>query len=321
MGQNVFLPSLIAQSGISGYLKKIYQVPILTENEEKELVYSWCELKDAAAAQKLVLAHLRLVVKMAMKFGHYGACLWDLISEGNIGLMNAVKKFQPKMGCRLATYAMWWIKAFIQDYIIKTWSLLKVNSAAVKKQLFYNLRKVKQKIAHYVGEIPEVRDFHELSAEHSFEEEEEEGNDGVMQLANVKLKSVKDDAMSNDEMDVMENQQMLRCSRNIASFSDTVAQDSATTLGDVIEDQNNISQENLLILNQDYNNNKALLKQALETLSTREKHILFARRLKEKATKLDTLSSIYKISAERVRQIEEKTVKKLQEYVRKHRLR
>lgn len=140
------LPIIYNEAGLSSYLQQVYSTPLLTETEEKELLNEWCLEGKIEAAHKLVVSHLRLVVKIAFSFQRYGAAMLDVISEGNIGLMKAVKKFNPNSGCRLATYAIWWIKAAIQEYILRSWSLLKINTTSLKKRLFSNLSKAKEQI-------------------------------------------------------------------------------------------------------------------------------------------------------------------------------
>lgn len=267
---------------VSNYLKKIKSIPMLTEAEEIELIDKWCSEGDMAAAQKLVLSHLRLVVKIAFRFKNYGAALLDLISEGSIGLMHAVKKFKPSMGCKLATYALWWIKATIQDYIIKSWSILKISTSAIKKKLFYNLNKVKQNINNT--------------------------SDACIDLENAKSGVLGNGMSERDNL-------MLNIGSNVLSLDESISDENNSTLNGVIEDADAVNQETLLLDNESQLRSRVMLTKALQELSDREKNIIISRKLKNKPDTLEVLAERFQISRERVRQIEQNAISKLRKLI------
>lgn len=277
------LPALSQESSLARYLDEVKKFPMLSEQEEHRLAVSWFEKSDIQAAQKLVTSHLRLVAKIAMQFRGYGLPLSDVISEGNVGLMIAVKKFDPYKGFRLATYAIWWIKATIQDYILKSWSIVKMGTSAAHKKLFFNLRKIKNRLFQiHQGQVP--------------------ANE-VELIANELDVSQEDVKEMND-----------RFSNYEGSLNSLLHTDGDIELIDTIAEETN-DQEAALLETQEQNYKQRKFQNAFVLLSEREQNIIQERRLKEKPTTLETLSKQYGISTERVRQIEEKAMEKLQKAV------
>ncbi|MBP9791595.1 MAG: RNA polymerase factor sigma-32 [Rickettsiales bacterium] len=279
---NQLLPASGDQE-LSKYLKKVNNYPSLTEEEEFALAEKVFNHQDIAAAHTLVTSHLKLVVKIAIQMNHYKMSLMDLIAEGSIGLMHAVKKFNPYLGNRLSTYATWWIKAFITEHIMKSWSLVKIGTTVAQKKLFFNLNKLKRKILN-------ANNTNVLT------------DDDTKNIANQLSVSV-DDVK---EMD-------LRLSQ-ISSLDDSIsAEDDKTTFMDLLEDKS--ANHELLVANmQDSERKRQIFLSALATLNEREKEIIVARKLKEDSITLDDLSKQYNISRERVRQIETKAMEKLQKF-------
>ncbi len=281
---NISLPSINSQGSLQKYLKEIQKFPILKYEEEYTLAKSWKEKKDLNAAHQLVTSHLRLVAKIAMGFRGYGLPISDLISEGNIGLMQAVKRFDPDKGFRLATYAMWWIRAAIQEYILHSWSLVKIGTTAAQKKLFFNLRKIKNELKLI--------------------------NDGNLKPEDVKIIS---DRLSVDEDEVYSMNS--RLAGHDHSLNAPLKQDSQTEWQDWIPD-NNLSHDIKIEENEEYKYRKTILMNALSVLNEREKFIFKARRLIDEQATLEDLSKKYKISRERVRQIEVKAFEKIQQYIK-----
>ena len=277
------LPILSNEGNLSVYLQEIKKFPLLTAEEEYMLAKRFKEHGDSDAAHKLVTSHLRLVAKKAMGYRGYGLPVTDLISEGNVGIMQAVKKFDPERGFRLATYAMWWIRAQIQEYVLHSWSLVKIGTTAAQKELFFNLRKIKNQIQSI-----------------------EEGNlspENIKEIAN--RLNVKEVEVTNMEGRLFSNDQSLNVRMNYEA--DTEWQDIIVDEGDT---------QDIIIENKDeYIYRKKLFKNALKILNPREKEIIKLRRLREKPKKLEELSLQFKISRERVRQIEEKAMEKLQKEI------
>ena len=275
--------------GLTQYLQEIRKYPVLSVEEEYALARSVVEHQDISAAHQLVTSHLKLVVKIALSMRGYGISLMDLISEGNIGLMHAVKKFNPELGHRLSTYAMWWIKASIQEYVIKSWSMVKIGTTVAQKKLFFNLNKLKQKI----------RNFHSRSHDHLSNEDV----DVIATQLNVTHQEVK-------EMDT-------RLSGNDYSLDNPIHNDDgdSTTMLDFIP-ENRANQEVILAHSQEENLKKKLFNKAMSTLNEREQAIISARHLQDDPETLDTLSKKYNISRERIRQIETRALEKLKEYVK-----
>src|SRR5215470_3481181 len=280
------LPSVVAGAGgLSRYLEEIRKFPMLEPDEEYMLAKRWQEHQDADAAHRMVTSHLRLVAKIAMGYRGYGLPIGEVISEGNVGLMQAVKKFDPDKGFRLATYAMWWIRASIQEYILRSWSLVKMGTTAAQKKLFFNLRKAKSEIAAL-----------------------QEGDlrpDQVSQIA-TKLGVLDEEVISMNR----------RLAGGDASLNAPMRADGESEWQDWLVDDQTPSQESVVADNQERNIRMSLLEAAMTELSERERHILTERRLKDEPTTLEELASQYGVSRERVRQIEVRAFEKLQKSMR-----
>ena len=277
------LPVLSSEGNLSIYLQEIKKFPILTAEEEYMLAKRYKEHGDTEAAHKLVTSHLRLVAKIAMGYRGYGLPVTDLISEGNVGIMQAVKKFDPERGFRLATYAMWWIRAQIQEYVLHSWSLVKIGTTAAQKKLFFNLRKLKNQLSSI--------DTGNLSPENARE---------IASRLNVKEAEVLD----------MDN----RLFSGDQSLNVQIGEEGDTEWQDILVDSND-TQDNILANSNELSFRKKIFEQALEVLNDREKEIISLRKLKDKPVKLEELSKKFNISRERVRQIEEKAFEKLQKQV------
>ena len=277
------LPVLSSEGNLSIYLQEIKKFPILTAEEEYMLAKRYKEHGDTEAAHKLVTSHLRLVAKIAMGYRGYGLPVTDLISEGNVGIMQAVKKFDPERGFRLATYAMWWIRAQIQEYVLHSWSLVKIGTTAAQKKLFFNLKKLKNQLSSI--------DSGNLSPENARE---------IASRLNVKEAEVLD----------MDN----RLFSGDQSLNVQIGEEGDTEWQDMLVDSND-TQDNKLANSNELSFRKKIFEQALEVLNDREKEIISLRKLKDKPVKLEELSKKFNISRERVRQIEEKAFEKLQKQV------
>ena len=268
------------EGNLTRYLQEIRKFPMLTPEEELELSRRWRDSEDMDAAHKLVTSHLRLVAKIAMGYRGYGLPVGELISEGNVGMMQAVKRFDPDRGFRLATYAMWWIRAAIQEYILHSWSLVKMGTTAAQKKLFFNLRRLK-------GQMQAIEDG-DLKPEH------------VARIAHV---------LDVPEQDVVSMNRRLSAPDH--SLNAPVRADSEGEWQDWLVDESD-SQETTMAETEELSGRKALLNGALKGLNDRERHILIERRLKDNPTTLEELSQQYGISRERVRQIEVRAFEKLQ---------
>jgi RNA polymerase sigma-32 factor len=273
------------EGGLSRYLSEIRKFPMLAKDQEFMLAKRWQEHQDPHAAHQLVTSHLRLVAKIAMGYRGYGLPIGEVISEGNVGLMQAVKKFDPDKGFRLATYAMWWIRASIQEYILRSWSLVKMGTTAAQKKLFFNLRKAKSEIAAL-----------------------QEGDlrpDQVSQIA-TKLGVLDEEVVSMNR----------RLSGGDASLNAPLRADGESEWQDWLADEDTPSQESVVAETQEMNLRMSLLDAAMTELTERERHILTERRLKDEPTTLEELASEYGVSRERVRQIEVRAFEKLQKSMR-----
>jgi RNA polymerase sigma-32 factor len=282
------LPTVSSQGGLSRYLQEIRQFPMLEPDQEYMLAKRWREHDDRDAAHELVTSHLRLVARIAMGFRGYGLPIGEVISEGNVGLMQAVKRFDPDKGFRLATYAMWWIRASIQEYILRSWSLVKMGTTANQKKLFFNLRKMK-------GQLKALEDG-DLRPDH-------------VEHISTKLGVPEEDVIS--------------MNRRLAGDSSLNAPVRSDAEGGEWQDwlvDENIDQETALGDAQEYDHRRELLKDAMGELNDREKRIFLARRLSEDPITLEELSTEFGVSRERIRQIEvrafEKLQKKMQELAR-----
>ncbi len=274
------LPVLSGEGGLSLYLAQIKKFPMLDAEEEYMLAKNWKERGNLKSAHKLVTSHLRLVAKIAMGYRGYGLPVSELISEGNIGLMQAVKKFNPDKGFRLATYAMWWIKASIQEYVLRSWSLVKMGTTAAQKKLFFNLKKAKQQIApRQEGDL------------------KKEQVEAISDKLNVKPEEV-----------ISMNRRMMGQEK---SLNDPIKSDEKSEWQDWIVDKS-LDQELYISQKQELDEKKSLLHQSIKTLNDRERKIIEERKLSENPKTLDDLSKKYKISRERVRQIETRAFEKLQ---------
>jgi len=274
------LPSIDVEGGLSGYLVQIKKFPMLSAEEEYMLAKSWKDRGDLKSVQKLITSHLRLVAKIAMGYRGYGLPVSEIVSEGNIGLMQAVKKFEPEKGFRLATYAMWWIKASIQEYILRSWSLVKMGTTAAQKKLFFNLKKVKNQIS--------ANNMGDLKPEHVNE---------ISKRLNVKKEEV-----------VSMNR---RLGGKEKSLNDPIRDGDGTEWQDWIVDHRT-DQELKFSQDQEFVERKKLMNNSMNILNPREREILTARRLSENISTLENLSKRYKVSRERIRQIETKAFEKLQ---------
>ena len=274
---NLPVPSI---GGLSVYLAQIKKFPMLDAEEEYMLAKNWKENGNLKSAHKLVTSHLRLVAKIAMGYRGYGLPMNEIISEGNIGLMQAVKKFDPDKGFRLATYAMWWIKAAIQEYVLRSWSLVKMGTTTAQKKLFFNLKKIKNQIAP--NEEGDLKEIH------------------------VNEISKRLDVDKNEVINM--NRRMMGQEK---SLNDPIKDGEGSEWQDWLVDER-LDQEFTTSQKQDYEDKKKLLYKSIGILSEREKEILEARRLTEEPRTLDELSKKYKISRERIRQIETKAFEKLQ---------
>ena len=271
--------------GLSRYLTEIRKFPMLAKDEEFMLAKRWREHEDPAAAHRLVTSHLRLVAKIAMGYRGYGLPIGEVISEGNVGLMQAVKKFEPDKGFRLATYAMWWIRASIQEYILRSWSLVKMGTTAAQKKLFFNLRKAKSEISAL-----------------------EEGDMRPEQVSAIATKL----GVLDSEVISMNR----RLSGPDASLNAPLRSDSENEWQDWLEDKEQVSQETRLAEDEEKSQRMGLLQEAMVELTDRERHILTERRLRDDPTTLETLATEYGVSRERVRQIEVRAFEKLQRAMR-----
>jgi len=276
------LPALSNEGGLSAYLAQIKKFPMLDAEEEYMLAKNWRNNGNIKAAEKLVTSHLRLVAKIAMGYKGYGLPVNEMISEGNIGLMQAVKKFEPEKGFRLATYAMWWIKASIQEYILRSWSLVKIGTTTAQKKLFFNLKKLKNQIA--------PKSEGDLKDEH------------VSEIAD-KLNVSKEEVVSMNR----------RLSGKEHSLNSQISEDGDEWQDWIVDKQ--MDQELKFAQKEELDQRKDLLKDSIKILNTREREILHSRRLNDEPETLEDLSKKYKISRERIRQIENKAFEKLQKHM------
>ena len=273
------------EQGLSRYLTEIRKFPMLSKDDEFMLAKRWTEHQDTEAAHKLVTSHLRLVAKIAMGYRGYGLPIGEVISEGNVGLMQAVKKFDPDKGFRLATYAMWWIRASIQEYILRSWSLVKMGTTAAQKKLFFNLRKAKSQISAF-----------------------EEGDLHPEHLSQIATKL----GVTEEEVTSMNR----RLSGGDASLNAPMRADGESEWQDWLADDNAVSQETQLAESEEHTLRMELLQEAMQERNERERPILTQRRLIEDPLTLEELAGQYGVSRERVRQIEVRAFEKLQKAMR-----
>jgi RNA polymerase sigma-32 factor len=282
-GRNVpaTIPASGGEAGLNRYLAEIKKFPILTPEEEYMLAKRWTEHQDTDAAAKLVNSHLRLVAKIAMGYRGYGLPTSELISEGNIGLMQGVKKFEPERGFRLATYAMWWIRASIQEYILRSWSLVKMGTTAAQKKLFFNLRRMKNRIEAFEEGDLKPEDVTKIATDLGVSEED-----------------------------------VISMNRRMAMGGDTslnvpLRDDSEGSWQDFLVDSEPLQDERVAEAEETQIRHDLLI-EAMDSLNDRERHILTERRLTDEPKTLEELSQVYDVSRERIRQIEVRAFEKLQ---------
>ena len=278
------LPVLSSEGGLSRYLQEIRKFPMLEADEEYMLAKRYKEHADPGAAQKLITSHLRLVAKIAMGYRGYGLPISEVISEGNVGLMHAVKRFEPEKGFRLATYAMWWIRAAIQEYVLRSWSLVKIGTTAAQKRLFFNLRKVKGQIAALEDGSLHPDQIKQIATTLNVTEDE------VVQM-NSRLSG---DASLNSPM---------RADEGSSEWQDWLVDDTP-------------DQETSLGESEEYSERMGMLNKAMDVLNERERAIFQARRLKDNPSTLEELAQQYDVSRERIRQIEVRAFEKVQDAVK-----
>ena len=281
-----FALALGPEQGLSRYLSEIRKFPLLEKNEEFMLAQRWAQHQDSEAAEKMVTSHLRLVAKIAMGYRGYGLPIGEVISEGNVGLMQAVKKFDPDKGFRLATYAMWWIRAAIQEYILRSWSLVKLGTTAAQKKLFFNLRRLKGEISAMEEGDLRPENLTAIATKLGVTEDEVTSMNRRMASGG--------DASLNAPIGGMEGE---------AEWQDWIADDTP-------------GQAERMAESDEFSTRMTLLERAMESLNERERHIITERRLKEEPTTLEDLSTEYNVSRERIRQIEVRAFEKLQKAMR-----
>ncbi len=285
MSNHNFLPALSdSNTGFINYLNAVNKIPSLAADEEYILAKRLSEEQDVFAAQKLVESHLKLVVKIAMSFRNYGLPVVELVSEGNLGLMQAVKKFDPDKGFRLSTYAMWWIRAAMQEFVLKSWSLVKMGTTAAQKKLFFNLGRIRRKIFNVEGREINASDFAKIAAE-----------------------------LNVTEDDVKEMSVRLKQDRYL---NEPLGDENDGELIDFIPETRS-NQEIIISQAQEVKRKKHMLYDAISKLNEREQYIINARKLQEDPLTLEDLSNHFNISKERVRQIEERALVKLSDFILK----
>ncbi|WP_425363177.1 RNA polymerase sigma factor RpoH [Candidatus Tisiphia endosymbiont of Hybos culiciformis] len=285
MTNKISVPVISAESGFYQYLQKINKIPSLSQEEEFLLAKAYLEQNDLEAAHKLVTSHLKLVAKIAIKYRNYGLPLNELVSEGNLGLMQAVKKYNPDLGFRLSTYALWWVKASIHEYVLRSWSLVKMGTTAAQKKLFFSLGKIKHKIANLYSRTVTDQDFAQIAQELGVTTNE------VSEM-NARL--------SGPDLSL----------NNLVNSDDNGGSELIEFLPETRP-----SQELRLISQEDSANKHNLLTQAMKILNDRELHILTERKLTDSPKTLDILSMEYKISKERIRQIENTAFEKVKNFI------
>jgi RNA polymerase sigma-32 factor len=291
MASTALTLALSPEQGLQRYLSEIRKFPMLTKEDEFMLAKSWQEHGDTQAAHKLVTSHLRLVAKIAMGYRGYGLPIGEVISEGNVGLMQAVKKFDPDKGFRLATYAMWWIRASIQEYILRSWSLVKMGTTAAQKKLFFNLRRMKGEMAAL--EEGDLRPEHVATIAHKLAVTEEE----VISM-NRRMSGGGDASLN-------------------APIGGASGEGDSEWMDWLADDQVEGTQETRLAESEEFSERMTLLQEAMSELNERERHIIQERRLKDEPATLEELSVQYGVSRERVRQIEVRAFEKLQKAMKK----
>lgn len=277
-----FFPS---SDSLDEYIRNAQTFPMLESDEEYVLAKLWVEEKDQEARKRLVQSHLRLVIKIASGYRGYGLPLSDLISEGNLGLLHALNKFDPELGNRFSTYAQWWIKAAVQDYVLKTWSMVKIGTTAAQKKLFFSLRKVKRQL-----NIPDDRPLMDEDAERIAQE---------LQVPVHEVKSMQQRLMGHDSS----------LNKGVSS------EDDSAEWQDWLTNEQQVTQEDVYMQTEDTKHKSEIMREALHVLSDREKEIIIARKLEDPPKKLEELAEYYNISKERVRQVEVKALFKLHQFL------
>jgi RNA polymerase sigma-32 factor len=285
VAQNFDLPDLNYDNSLQRYLAEINRIPSLSQEEEFMLAKAFLENADKNAANRLVTSHLKLVAKIAMSYRNYGLPINEMISEGNIGLIHAVKKYDPSLGFRLSTYAMWWIKAHIQDYVLKSWSLVKIGTTAAQKKLFFSLSKLKNRISHMYSRGVNDQDYETIAKD---------------------LGVSKKDVLEANERLYLRDVSLNQCLQG--------SEDGSSEMIDFLPDDSP-NQEALVSMRQENSFRRDFLVQGLESLTQRELYIIKSRKLKEPADTLETLSNKFHISKERVRQIENRAFEKLKTFI------
>ncbi|WP_375358893.1 RNA polymerase sigma factor RpoH [Candidatus Tisiphia endosymbiont of Neophilaenus lineatus] len=286
MTNKISVPVISAESGFYQYLQKINKVPSLSQEEEFLLAKAYLEQNDLEAAHKLVTSHLKLVAKIAVRYRNYGLPLNELVSEGNLGLMQAVKKYNPDLGFRLSTYALWWIKASIHEYVLRSWSLVKMGTTAAQKKLFFSLGKIKHKITNLYSRAVTDQDFVQIAQELGVTKNEVSEMNSRLSGPDLSLNNLVNSGNDNSDSELIE-----------------------------FLPETRPNQELRLISQEDSVNKHNLLTQAMKILNDRELHILTERKLKDSPKTLDTLSIEYKISKERIRQIENTAFEKVKNFI------
>jgi len=284
ISQNNSIESNKSGDSLTNYLNEINKFPILTPEQELDYAIRFAEQNDHEAGKILIQSHLRLVAKIARKFKNYGLSQADLIAEGNMGLIQALKKFEPRKGFRFSTYSMWWIRAFIQDYILRSWSIVKIGTNTAQKKLFFNLNKIKKRLGI---QTPDNSIPYQQAKD-------------IAKTLNVSVEDV-------EEMNT-------RLTKGDGSLNAKINQDEDNEISELIIDEKP-SQEQIAMENQEKNRQKALFKMAFEKLNPREQEIIFKRQLSEDSQTLEELSQHFKVSRERIRQIEENAIKKLKKFI------
>lgn len=286
MTNKISVPVISAESGFYQYLQKINKVPSLSQEEEFLLAKAYLEQNDLEAAHKLVTSHLKLVAKIAVRYRNYGLPLNELVSEGNLGLMQAVRKYNPDLGFRLSTYALWWIKASIHEYVLRSWSLVKMGTTAAQKKLFFSLGKIKHKITNLYSRAVIDQDFVQIAQELGVTKNEVSEMNSRLSSPDLSLNNLVNSGNDNSDSELIE-----------------------------LLPETRPSQELRLISQEDCVNKRNLLTQSMKILNDRELHILTERKLKDSPKTLDTLSIEYKISKERIRQIENTAFEKVKNFI------
>lgn len=279
--------SINSSTSLMQYIAEVQKFPMLSQEEEVRLAKSWNQYKDTSSAHKLITSHLNLVVKIAMKFKNYGLLLMDMIMEGNMGLMHAVKKFNPDLGFRFSTYAVWWIEASIKDFILKSWSFVKIGTTQAQRRLFFSLRKIKKRILQYTNRET---------------------------LNSEEIKTISNE-LSVSEEDVVQMNYRLACKDQSLNNCIKIGDDSKKELQDMIP-CNSVSQEVTYQDHEEKSLKETILNDALASLNERSRDIFISRYLSENTQTLDELSKKYCVSRERIRQLSEQAMSKVKQHIK-----